>query len=481
MSKKKWLISLIPTVVIAFIALFFHYPVHIENALTLQPEPGFGVQSNVLRTVFEPFLGLLLYFNRAFYALTELYALLYWLLILFVLYTLMKIFLPDGEKRKRFLPGQFVNLLILVGVWFVFFVFIIFIPQQNDTIVNTTTDHVLISTHSHTEFSHDGLISQEGMLKWHKRNGYDGFFMTEHNNHNHSLQFVSELRKKNRPGEPVVFCGEEFSGSNHMCLLGLKTAFKTKGLSDSAVVAKARADGAAVIVAHWFSGERKTPEFYRDLGTDGFEIENTGEDKRYNREVYRRLRSVCENSGLIMIGGLDFHGYGSACTMWNAFKIPGWKNMDYQTKEESILNIIKSGDQSKLKVLLLNDRPYYERKNLFFSPFFTLFNYFRTLNLLQVVSWIFWILMFTYISAKLQSKPEMARKFSCNRIFPLFGFAGSLFLISLGLVFVFRNQTIEDFTEIYPEYYRLLFLSGSALLIVSGLTVYFRIFRENKK
>ncbi|MDZ7605591.1 MAG: hypothetical protein U5K79_08375 [Cyclobacteriaceae bacterium] len=72
-----------------------------------------------------------------------------------------------------------------------------------------------------------------------------------------------------------------------------------------------------------------------------FEIENTATDKRYNREVYHRIKTFCENNGLIMNGGIDFHGYGSVCTLWNAFEIPGWKNMNFQAKEEAILTSLK--------------------------------------------------------------------------------------------------------------------------------------------
>jgi hypothetical protein len=481
MKRKIWILPLILSVLVATIAVAFHYTVHIENALTLQPEPGFGVETNGWRTVFEPVLGVLLYFNRTFYGVKELTILLYWLIVLFVVYTLTKGYQLKDKIRKNFLLGQLVNLPILVGVWFAFFVLIIFIPLPNDRIVNNTPDLVLVTTHTHTEYSHDGLMSQKCLLKWHQRNGFDAFFITEHNNHNRTLEFVNTRLTRNITGEPVVFCGEEFSGSNHLSLLGLKTDFRTKGLSDSAVVAKARADGAAIIVNHWFSGEHKTPEFYRDLGADGFEIENTGEDKRYNREVYQRIKTLCENSGLIMIGGLDFHGYGSACTLWNAFEVPGWKSMDYRAKEESLLNIIKTRDQSKLKVLLLNDRPYYDNKNLIFSPIITIFNYFRTLNFLQVVSWIGWIFLFVFIYFKINETPAIAQKITFRKLFPVAGIFGAYFLIGLGLVFVFRNQDVEGFTEIYPEYYRLLFMAGSALLVVSGLTAYFRVFRKTEK
>lgn len=475
MKKKIWIFPLVLSVFVALIAIIFHYPVHIENALTLQPEPGFEVQSNIWRTVFEPVLGILLYFNRTFYTVKESTMVLYWLIALFVVYTVAKGYLTKNIKsRKIFLLSQLANLPILVGIWFSSFVLIIFISLPNDRIVNHTRDMVLVTTHAHTEFSHDGLITQKGLLKWHQRNGFDAFFITDHNNHNRTLEFVNKQLNSNMPGEPVVFCGEEFSGSNHLSLLGLKTGFSTKGLSDSAVVAKARSEGAAIIVNHWFDGEHKTPEYYRDLGTDGFEIENTAEDKRYNREVYQRIKSFCEKNGLIMNGGLDFHGYGSACTLWNAFEIQDWKSMDYWAKEESILNIIKFRQQEKLKVLLLNDRPYYERENLFLHTIITLFNYFRTLGFWQVASWIFWSFVFVF----LLNKTAFVNKLSCLKVLPVIGIAGALFMISLGLVYVFRVQDIENFTEIYPEYYRLLFLAGFALLCVSGITAYFRIEKE---
>jgi hypothetical protein len=166
--------------------------------------------------------------------------------------------------------------------------------------------------------------------------------------------------------------------------------------------------------------------------------------------------------------------------LWNAFEIPGWKNMDSQAKEEAILNIIKTRDQSKLKVLLLNDRLYYERKNLFLHTLVTLFTYFRTLTFWQVFSWVFWIFVVTVAVSKLNRNPENAKKYSCHRILPLAGIAGALFLIGLGMVYVSRNQSVEDFTEIYPEYYRLLLIAGSALLVVSGLTTFFRVFRKNQ-
>lgn len=479
MNRKMPILSILFILLIALVSFIFHYPVHIENALTHQPEIGFGLEPSLWRTVFEPFLGLLLYFNRAFYAIDEFTMVLIWMIGFFFIYNLFQYGKKENKQlKKRFLLKQLFNMVLLVGIWFSMFVFIIFVELPNDRMVNKTSEWVLVTTHSHTDFSHDGLISEESLLKWHQRNGFDAFFITDHNNHRQTLEFVNSRLGKSNPDEPVVFCGEEFSGSNHLSLLGLKTNFATKGQPDSVVVTKARSEGAAILVNHWFDGEHKSLEYYRNLGVDGFEIENTATDKRYNREVYQRIRSFCESNNLIMNGGLDFHGYGSACTLWNAFKIPEWKNKSYQEKEEAVLNIIKTRDQDKLKVLLLNDRPYYDKKYLLFRPFVVLFTYFRTLNFLQVLSWACWILVFVFVNIRLNSKPGLAQKFTCNHILPLAGFVTSLFLVGLGLIYFSRIQHVEGFTNMYPSYGLFLCLPGLALLVLSGILVFFRNYKQ---
>ncbi len=49
---------------VAFLALVFHYPVQIVDALTSEPVPGFEVKISAWRMIFEPFIGLLLYYLR---------------------------------------------------------------------------------------------------------------------------------------------------------------------------------------------------------------------------------------------------------------------------------------------------------------------------------------------------------------------------------------------------------------------------------
>jgi hypothetical protein len=380
----------------------------------------------------------------------------------------------EKRMRKEFIIRQLVAIPLIIGLWFTVFVILIFIPLPNNTIVNNSTDKILVTTHSHTDYSHDGLISQEALWKWHKRNGFDAFFITDHNNHDKTFDFVQNQRNHQFPGEPLVMCGEEYSGSNHLSLLGLKEKFSTKGISDSAAIALAHSGNGAVIVNHWFDGEHQSLDYYKDLKVDGFEIENVATDKTYDRGVYQKIKNFCERNNLIMNGGLDFHGYGNVCSLWNAFEIPGWRMLDPVSKEAAILAIIKTRDQSKLQVLLYNDRPYYTTKYLFFSPLFTFFNYFRTLNFYQVISWIFWILLFAVAKNRLAKNSKLKEQFTLNRLVPAVGILSSLFLLSLGLYYFTGINDIENHTKMYREYSELLFYTGSVFLAYSVLTALLR-------
>jgi len=473
--QKELKVPTLIIVLIVMVSILFHYTIHIENALSLQPVSEFGIRISTWRILFEPVLGLLLFFNRSYYALTELRYLLFWVLAVYVAYSLTRsVLIKERQSGRKFIIGQLVNIPIIIGLWFAVFVVIIFIPLPNNTIVNHSSDKILVTTHSHTDFSHDGLISEENLWKWHQRNGFDAFFITDHNNHSRTLDFVQAQRDHKFPGEPLVMCGEEFSGSNHLSLLGLRERFNTKGSSDSTVIQLAHAGNGAVIVNHWFDGEHKSLEYYKNLGVDGYEIENSATDLSYDRKVYHRMKDFCEQNNLVMNGGLDFHGYGNACSLWNAFEIPGWHQLDPASKEEAILKIIKTRDQSKLQVLLYKDRPYYTKKYLYLSPLFTFLNYFRTLNFYQVIFWIFWIVVVAGIRIRLSGSNKKAKNITGNRLVPFLGILSALFILSLGLYYFTGIKDLTNYTNMYHEYSNLLFTTGAVLLVYSGLVAFFR-------
>jgi len=434
----------------------------------------------LVRILFEPVLGLLLFFNRCLYALSEVPLALAWLLALYLLWFVLRgISFRDRRLRRRWYGARVADIPLVAGLLLTLFVVMIFLRLPSDTIVNNTKDEVLVTTHCHTQWSHDGLIPQRALWRWHRRNGFDAFFITDHNNHNKTLDFVAEQRRGAFPAHPLVMGGEEFSGSNHLSLLGLQRKFSTKGYSDSMAVAATRADSGAVIVNHWFDGEHKTLAYYRDLGADGFEIENTAEDRYYPREIYWRIRNFCEKNRLIMVGGLDFHGYGNVISLWNAFTIPGWHDMPQEEQERAIVNVLRSRDQSRVKVLLFHDRPYYDKKNLWIRPPVTLFNYFRTLNTWQVISWIFWTLLFVLWLTRVQGYREERKHRLTGRLIAGGALAGGLFLLALALRFQLLIPKVAGYNTIYPEYARLFFILGGSFFVYAVIVAAFR-FRRKK-
>ena len=474
MLKKSFVA--IPILVIAFLALFFHLDIHIIDALTLKTVPEYDIHVPVLRIFFEPILGLLLYFNRSIYPLQELPITLLWILVFYICFSLIKIFKVEAAPYRRQTALRFLgNLPLLIGICFSVFVVILFIRLPNNTIVNNTSDEILVTSHAHTEFSHDGLISQEKMWAWHKRNGFDAFFITDHANHKKTLDFSTKQRNNQFPLEPLIMVGQEHSGSNHMSLLGLNGKFETKGKPDSLIVNLVHKHGGAVIINHWFDGKGNDKEFYKDLGADGFEIENVGKELYYDRTLFNDLKKFCESNKLLMIGGLDFHGYGRACGIWNAFQIPNWHQMDPEIKEKSILEILRSRDQSRVKVLMYQDRPFYSGENLLFQPYITVVNYFRTLNFWQVLSWALWLVLL-----QLLWNYRREHFIPMHKRMALTGMVSALFLIVLGLYYMVRGNAVKGYSKVFAEYSSMLLTLGSIFMVYSLVTIYFRFFKKMK-
>ncbi len=470
---KKYFVWIL-IIVMIILAFVFPYSVHIVDALTIETVNEYGVKISIWRVIFEPVLGVLLFFNRSLYALEELVILVYWIIGFYFANSLYKYFFSKHcLNKKSYLINQIANLPLVVGIWFSFFVVVIFIPLPNNTIINNSKDAVLVTTHSHSEYSHDGLISQKGLWEWHKKNNFDAFFITDHANHVKTFEFAKEQRDNKFVPYPFIMTGQEFSGTNHMSLLGLKNKFETKGMNDSTVVKATHYYNGVVLINHWFSKQHNTLDYHKKLQVDGYEIENVGKELYYDRALYQKIKKFSTENNLIMVGGLDFHGYGRAASVWNAFKIPNWKNFNATDKEEAIIEIIRNREQDKLQVLMYKDRPFYTQDNLWSSPLRLFHDYFRTLNIYQVISWVFWLLFLNYTLKKV--------KWKYNKVIVLISLVGASFMLLLGASYNSKIDAVKGYTEMYKEYSVLLFAFGFAFLSYALILSYFRFFRKNKK
>jgi hypothetical protein len=318
-------------------------------------------------------------------------------------------------------------------------------------------------------------------LKWHGYHRFDAFFITDHNHHEKTLEAVKAQEEGTLPPSPIIICGEEFSGSNHMTLLGTKRNFITRGLSDQQVIDSTHDDNGIVIVAHWFDGERKSIPYFIDLGVDGFEIANQNTGLSYDRRIFNDIVKACISNGLIMNGVTDYHGYGSTCFVWNALDIPGWQRMDNEQKRESILDVLRHKNMSKLKVLLYNDRNVFDRAQVFLSPVFNFISYFRTLNFLQVLSWFIWIVIIWDITLLLSDRTGFIR-LNGYQFLKIVSFISTTFILILGLILLNKSKPLTSFNDIYAEYGTTMLLTGSGFLIYVVILVVFGIRnKQNKK
>ena len=468
--------AFIGILIIVILATVFHYPIQIIDALSSIPVDGYGINISALRIIFEPFIGSLLFYLRADQPLIEFAVLLFWILSLSLIISIIS---QVFKKNTKSLKPALCNILswlkktvLIIGIWLGLLVYIVFGTMPANTIVNTLDNTILVNTHSHSEYSHDGIISQENLLKWHKNSKFDAFFITDHNHHEKTFEAVKAQENGTLPSSPLIIAGEEFSGSNHMTLLGLKRNFITRGLTDQQVIDSTHNDNGVVIVAHWFDGERESIPFFLNLDVDGFEIANQAVGLKYEKRIFNNIAEACSSNGLIMNGVADYHGYGSTCFAWNALDIPGWHAMDNMQKRKSILDILRQKDMSKIKVLLYNDRVVFDRSQVLLSPVYTFISYFRTLNFLQLLSWLIWVIIIGNIRDFLIKRNKVKElKISNLQIMEGISFFFSLYLLLLGINLLNKAKPLTDFNDIYAEYGIQLVWAGSFFLIYTIILV----------
>lgn len=462
--------SVILIVIILFIYLFGHNDIYIQNAITLEPATDFGVEISIWRILFEPILGVMLFLLRSQAWLAEPFYMFVWFFVVYLLYSVYYTFrIAESNKIVVFLRKMLLAPAFLI-FYIAFILIIVVAPLPANRIVNNAENTILVNTHSHSDYSHDGLISQENLRKWHKRNNFDAFFITDHGHHKNTLEYVNYLKEKDDTDLPVVMVGEEYSGSNHITILGLDRDFDTKGYSDARAIDSAHAQNGVAITAHWFQGERNSLEYYRDQGVDGFEIEKQGKHITYNRDTYASIKSFASENNLIMNGAVDYHGHGEACFVWNAFEIPGWNDLNYEEKEESILSVIRNREQDKLKVLIYRDREYYYSDYLWFSPVLNFYSYFRSLNFYQILSWIVWIIVMNFMMRNVK-----ITSYSFTNSVLIKSLFLSLFILLLGLNYRLRIPGVSPPNEIYEEYSNIMLILGFTAILYFVVVLFYNI------
>ncbi len=113
----------------------------------------------------------------------------------------------------------------------------------------------------------------------------------------------------------------------------------------------------------------------------------------------KRLQIVdlCRNQNLFMTGISDNHGYGYATAVWNAMVIPGWQSLSPDAMEKSVLETLKRQKFNAVQVL---ERARFTPETplgMLCTPIGVFWIYWRSLQPLQAISWLLWILTSTLL------------------------------------------------------------------------------------
>ena len=439
------------------IVLLFPFPSRIIDAVTQLPAEGYSVKVSAWRVLFEPLTGPLIFLMRSPAPLK-----LYLAAFLWIIGGLLMASLWQKGFKAATLLAWLKKVPLYISLLISLLLVVIFAPLPGDVIVNHHDDTVLVNVHSHSYYSHDGLISPKGLIEWHKYQQFDAFFLTEHNHHDKTLELVQNQRSREITDQPLVLPGQEYSGSNHILLLGLKRVFNTKNFPDKTAIDSAHAQNGVAIVAHWFTPARNTKPLanYLDAGADGCEIVNQADGAFYPEPLSSQVIQSCRERGLTMVSACDYHGYGNICQSWTAFRIPGWRQMAQAQKQESVLELLRNRNQDRIQVLVLRDRP----QNSFptwFRPWATAWYYFRNLTLSQIISWIFWIFLLFFT------------KNYYIFIATTVTFLGHIVMICTGIYMLYMVPRLQGYNEIFLEYGGW-FLGLGIIFLLYGILAYIK-------
>lgn len=261
-------------------------------------------------------------------------------------------------------------------------------------------NHVVADFHSHTSASHDVRntlmkgFDAESNRRWHQRGGFDVSFITDHNT---TAGFPAEW---SHGGSTLLCPGIEISAWRaHIVLLGATemTERAPPGDSLAGVLRLLRASWPryhALAIA-------SLPEYDRNhwsnldslvaAGVAGFEIVNPS-PKANEFTLARRdsIIALARAHDLLLLAVTDSHGWGATVLGWNLVRAPQWRPAD-PAACENLVSTLRSGGTAAVQIA---ERHHLRRESWWpwiLTPLAVIWESWRGLGVLQVISWVVWI------------------------------------------------------------------------------------------
>jgi len=372
MKKVYILISLL---CISFIISYLCYAPNLIDIVTGQDVTNFTLQWPLLRLFIEPFYAFayhILTMERSGY-IPALISWLVWSIVFAVIFSKSKKF--SGKKTVFF---SFFSVFFTASI----ISLVIFLPVKGPKIIPDSNNYIVFDPHSHTISSRDAISNIYSSMNFHFFQGYNKFFITEHDTTRGFFLFPKNERENN------LFPGIQIRTTEGISVLLLSSKFfryedfAKKSLKD--LVALAHSNDMLVIMPHWWKWHRPPLQEVVDAGIDGFEIYNCG--YRYISDSTRNeIIDVCKKNNLLMLGSTDWHGYGYMTNVWSIIQ---------NDKNKNLLDLLK--ERPQIRVIVHNVKGTQSVIRYIFEPFYFVIHYLTYTKIKFILSF-YMILTFIFV------------------------------------------------------------------------------------
>jgi hypothetical protein len=258
--------------------------------------------------------------------------------------------------------------------------------------------YMRVDLHSHSNVSHDvrGTLMRgydvEAGRRWHRRAGYDAFFLTDHNT-------VAGLPATPASSPPFVCPGIEVSAWRaHIVLLGARDSVDRSRYGGSLdgvlrLLRESESRYGAITIAslpeydrnHWGNLGRLV-----QAGLDGFEIVNASpRAAMFSRRHRDTIIALARAHGLLLDGVSDHHGWGATNLSWNLVRVPGWR--EAADPCGALLAVLRERGVGTLQIVERHHLDDDSRWPLILTPLAVIWESWRGFTLPQTISWLVWI------------------------------------------------------------------------------------------
>ncbi|MGB9735140.1 MAG: PHP domain-containing protein [bacterium] len=430
------------------------------NAATYKPVEGFKLSIPVLNYILEPFIGIPIYLSTDHYIRQEAIGLFVWGLLFVLLFNIVK-------KRYTRIITFTAGYLIAFSL---FIVYLLFTPFPLLKVI-PPKGYCLVDPHSHTFYSHDGIVTPVQNMLWHEKQGFSAWFVTEHYNINGG---IAEQNLTMYTGVKSMI-GEEIRANDdphYFLALGITSSVAgwcpacpstVKALADAV-----HKQGGALVLALWWLNNRIDLGHYIHDGVDAIEIANAGHKQALTSSIRRMAYQFAREYNVPLLASSDWHGWGNFAYTWTAFYIPGFTGYSLPQLQHKIISMIRNRQTNSI-IPIIYDYPhqYWGTIRFVFAPFFDFYYYFSTLPLAAYISWLIWSFIFLSISVGYK---RLHRQFFHDKpaLLPYVCFiipALMSLYYAIGMITRFTFIPVEN-TLLLTVIYVLLFYSIGVLMII---------------